>query len=42
MLNPLLFILHPQTHAQLNEEQQKSAGVTPDMIRLSIRLGKYR
>ncbi|ETJ43847.1 O-acetylhomoserine/O-acetylserine sulfhydrylase, partial [human gut metagenome] len=24
--------------AQLNEEQQKSAGVTPDMIRLSIGL----
>ena len=23
---------------QLNEEQQKSAGVTPDMIRLSIGL----
>ena len=26
------------THAQLNEEQQKSAGVTPDMIRVSIGL----
>ncbi|ETJ44300.1 O-acetylhomoserine/O-acetylserine sulfhydrylase, partial [human gut metagenome] len=24
--------------AQLNEEQQKSAGVTPDMIRVSIGL----
>ena len=24
--------------AQLNEEQQKSAGVTPDMIRLSVGL----
>jgi O-acetylhomoserine (thiol)-lyase len=24
------------THAQLNAEAQKAAGVTPDMIRLSI------
>ena len=33
-------VIHPAstTHAQLNEEQQKSAGVTPDMIRLSIGL----
>ncbi|WP_273419917.1 O-acetylhomoserine aminocarboxypropyltransferase/cysteine synthase family protein [Veillonella caviae] len=31
-------VIHPAstTHAQLNEEQQKSAGVTPDMIRLSV------
>ena len=33
-------VIHPAstTHAQLNEEQQKSAGVTPDMIRVSIGL----
>jgi len=33
-------VIHPAstTHAQLNEEQQKSAGVTPDMIRLSVGL----
>lgn len=24
------------THAELNEEEQKAAGVTPDLIRLSI------
>jgi O-acetylhomoserine (thiol)-lyase len=31
-------VIHPAstTHAQLSEEAQKSAGVTPDMIRLSI------
>lgn len=31
-------VIHPAstTHAELNEEQQKAAGVTPDMIRLSI------
>ncbi|KRN04840.1 O-acetylhomoserine aminocarboxypropyltransferase/cysteine synthase family protein [Holzapfeliella floricola] len=31
-------IIHPAstTHAQLNEEELKSAGVTPDLIRLSI------
>jgi O-acetylhomoserine (thiol)-lyase len=31
-------VIHPAstTHAQLNEEQQRSAGVSPDMIRLSI------
>ncbi|GFZ32026.1 O-acetylhomoserine aminocarboxypropyltransferase [Clostridium zeae] len=31
-------VIHPAstTHAQLNEEQQFSAGVTPDLIRLSI------
>lgn len=31
-------VIHPAstTHAQLNEEQQKACGVTPDMIRLSI------
>ncbi|MCX7923568.1 MAG: homocysteine synthase [Clostridia bacterium] len=31
-------VIHPAstTHQQLNEEEQKAAGVTPDMIRLSI------
>ncbi|CAB1239360.1 O-acetylhomoserine aminocarboxypropyltransferase/cysteine synthase family protein [Clostridium sp. MT-14] len=31
-------VIHPSstTHAELNEEQQKAAGVTPDLIRLSI------
>lgn len=31
-------VIHPAstTHAQLNEEAQKAAGVTPDMIRISI------
>lgn len=31
-------VIHPAstTHAQLSEEEQKAAGVTPDMIRLSI------
>jgi O-acetylhomoserine (thiol)-lyase len=31
-------VIHPAstTHAQLNEEEQRQAGVTPDMIRLSI------
>jgi len=31
-------VIHPAstTHAQLSEEDQKAAGVTPDMIRLSI------
>ena len=31
-------VIHPAstTHAQLNEEEQKLAGLTPDMIRLSI------
>jgi len=31
-------VIHPAstTHAELNEEQQKAAGVTPDLIRLSI------
>ena len=38
MLNLLLFTPASTTHAQLNEEQQKSAGVTPDMIRLSVGL----
>lgn len=30
--------IHPATttHAQLNEEQQKSGGITPDLVRLSI------
>ncbi|MGL5314110.1 MAG: homocysteine synthase [Peptostreptococcaceae bacterium] len=31
-------VIHPAstTHAQLNEEEQKSAGVSPDMIRVSV------
>ena len=31
-------VIHPAstTHAELNAEQQKAAGVTPDLIRLSI------
>jgi len=31
-------VIHPATttHAQLNDEELKAAGVTPDMIRLSI------
>jgi O-acetylhomoserine (thiol)-lyase len=31
-------VLHPAstTHRQLSEEQQKSTGVTPDLIRLSV------
>ena len=31
-------VIHPAstTHAQLNEEEQKLAGVTPDMIRVSV------
>lgn len=31
-------IIHPAstTHAQLDEVQQKGAGVTPDMIRISV------
>jgi O-acetylhomoserine (thiol)-lyase len=31
-------VIHPAstTHSQLNEEEQKAAGVTPDQIRLSI------
>lgn len=33
-------VIHPAstTHEQLNEEQQKDAGVTPDMVRVSIGL----
>ena len=33
-------IIHPSstTHRQLSEEQQRSAGVTPDLVRLSIGL----
>lgn len=33
-------VIHPAstTHSQLNEEEQKAAGVTPDMVRLSIGL----
>jgi O-acetylhomoserine (thiol)-lyase len=32
--------IHPATttHSQLNEEQQKAAGITPDLVRLSIGL----
>jgi O-acetylhomoserine (thiol)-lyase len=26
------------THSQLNEEQQKAGGITPDLVRLSIGL----
>ena len=31
-------VIHPAstTHAQLNEEEQRLAGVTPDMIRVSV------
>ena len=31
-------VIHPAstTHQQLNEEQQLSAGITPDMVRVSI------
>ena len=31
-------VLHPasSTHAQLNEKQQRSAGITPDLIRVSV------
>jgi O-acetylhomoserine (thiol)-lyase len=33
-------VIHPAstTHAQLTEEEQRSAGITPDMIRLSVGL----
>lgn len=33
-------VIHPSstTHRQLSEEQQLSAGVTPDLVRLSIGL----
>jgi O-acetylhomoserine (thiol)-lyase len=33
-------IIHPAstTHRQLNEEEQVSAGVSPDMIRISVGL----
>lgn len=32
--------IHPATttHAQLNEEQQQAAGITPDLVRLSVGL----
>ncbi len=32
--------IHPATttHSQLNEEQQRAAGVSPEMVRLSIGL----
>jgi O-acetylhomoserine (thiol)-lyase len=32
--------IHPATttHSQLNEEQQKAAGITPDLVRLSVGL----
>ena len=38
MLNPSLFILHLQHMHNLTKNNKKSAGVTPDMIRLSIGL----
>ena len=30
--------IHPATttHSQLNEEQQRAAGITPEMVRLSV------
>jgi len=30
--------IHPAstTHSQLNEEQQRAAGITPDLVRLSV------
>ena len=33
-------VIHPAstTHRQLNEEEQRNAGVTPDMIRISVGL----
>ena len=33
-------VIHPgsTTHRQLSEEEQRAAGVTPDMIRLSVGL----
>jgi O-acetylhomoserine (thiol)-lyase len=33
-------VIHPAstTHAQLTEEEMKKAGVTPDMVRLSVGL----
>ncbi|MEE1567286.1 MAG: PLP-dependent transferase, partial [Arenicellales bacterium] len=33
-------VIHPAstTHRQLNEEEQANAGVTPDMIRISVGL----
>ena len=33
-------VIHPAstTHRQLNEDEQRAAGVTPDLIRLSIGL----
>jgi O-acetylhomoserine (thiol)-lyase len=33
-------VIHPAstTHSQLSEEQQKAAGLTPDLVRLSIGL----
>jgi len=33
-------VIHPAstTHRQLNEEEQQAAGVTPDMVRISVGL----
>jgi O-acetylhomoserine (thiol)-lyase len=33
-------VIHPAstTHSQLSEEQQKAAGLTPDLVRLSVGL----
>ncbi len=35
-------IIHPAstTHRQLNEEQQRKAGVLPDMVRVSVGIEK--
>ncbi len=36
--NAKSLVIHPAstTHRQLNEEQLKQSGVTPDMVRLSV------
>ena len=36
ILNPWLFIQNKQRTAQLSDEQLALAGITPDLIRLSI------
>ncbi len=35
-----LYLLHPSstTHQQLNEEEQRTAGVTPNLVRVSVGL----
>lgn len=37
-------VIHPAstTHAQLNEEEQKTSGVSPDLIRVSVGLENIR